>query len=383
MILSLVAILAVLTQAGADPAPAPAPAPLDSTPPLQASAPRISATLEPDSITIGDPFTLTLIVQTGDEDQVAFPVLPDTGAITALGPRREQVDQGGGRRLAVYRLAAWQTGSLRLPPAQVIITNAGVESSIPLPDVTVQVISVLPAEADPDTLAYRPVRDVLGANWSVAEKLTGGVVALALLIGLGLYLRRRNAAAHVIVAPPPRPPRERALESLQWLETSGLIESGEFKAFYSALAQILREFVAESYPPWSLDLTSAELLATVRAAEMDDREAEALRQLLNEADLVKFARRRTPRGRAAQALGATRRWVTDFVPPPVLQEAATVEELELELEPSAEGEAQDEVTEPPVSEEADQDGEVDPQPQLEVDGDDPSEEVRRQSTHDV
>ena len=277
--------------------------------------PEVQAVVEPDSLTIGDPFTLTLSVSGVSAGHVRFPQFPDTGIIIASGPPQEIGDQAGGPRLAVYELTAWRVGELLLPAAEIIIEQGGVERAIPLPGVSVRVTSVLPAEADPDTLALKPALGVLGGNWSTAEKLAGAGLALAVLLALSVYLRRRNAAAQVMPRPPAKPPRQRALEALEALAASGLIEVGEYRGFYSVLAMILRVFIAESYPAWGLDMTSSELLAVAMSDGMDEGAREALRRLLGEADLVKFARHRAPAERAIEALEVTRGWVIEFEPP--------------------------------------------------------------------
>ena len=278
---------------------------------------NVAVVVEPDSVTIGDRFTLTVSISGAGNAQVSFPTLPDTGGVTALGPPLVGLDEPGGAQDAIYQLAAWEVGELALPAADIVIVTDSSEIRVPLPETAINVLSVLPAESDPDTLALKPAWDVLGGNWSLAEKVSGGALALGLILALALYLRHRNAAAQIVVQPPPKPPLERALEALDRLAGAGLIEVGEYKAFYSALAQILREFVSESYHGLGLDLTSAELIAAARLEGVDDWSVEGLRQLLNEADLVKFARRSTPMGRAAQALEAARRWVKEFAPPVV------------------------------------------------------------------
>ena len=291
---------------------------------------NLSASVFPDTVTVGEPFALTVVVDGLDGARVEFPAMPDTGAVISRQPPTVQGDDPS-TRTAVYSMVAWRVGELRVPDGQVVLLRGGEEVEIPLPGAGVYVRSVLPADADPDTLAYQPGRGALGPNWSLAEKLGGGALALALIFAVAIYLRKRSRAAQVIAAPPPRPPRERALEALDRLAQSGLIESGEFKAFYSKLGQILREFIALEHPAWGVDLTSSELLAAARGDDFDHIQLEGLRQLLNEADLVKFARRRTPRGRAGQDLEATRRWITAFrrppppPPPPVVEEEVAAE----------------------------------------------------------
>jgi hypothetical protein len=273
---------------------------------------ELRAALLPDSARIGEVVTLTLSVSRVPESaEVVFPELPDTGAVTALGPPSLLNDGEPGSRSALYELAAWDVGDLTLPGAVVRVVTGTSELRLPLPDLVVHVESVLPAGADPETLAWRPAADVMGGNWSLQEKLAGAALALALVLAAVLYLRRRGSFAPVPV-PPGRPPRERAAAAFDWLEESGLAEAGELKAFYSALSQIVREFLVATDEAWGLDLTTPEVAAAVGDGGVDASRASALRELLADADLVKFSGRRPRVEEAYEALQAARRWVEEF-----------------------------------------------------------------------
>lgn len=300
----------------------------------------VTAAVAPDSVRIGERFTLRVSVS-GVEDgaEVRFPALPDTGVVTALGPPLVLADRSDGGRSAQYELAAWSVGDLKLPRGDIQIVSGGAERRVRLPDVGVRVISVLPEASDADTLEWRPPADVVGPNWSLGEKLAAAAAALALALAAVLYVRRRAASRPVPVLPAP-PPRERALEALDLLEQSGLIEVGEFKGFYSALSQVVREFLADSEPAWGLDLTTVEIVAKMEG-EVDEPDLAGLSRLLGEADMVKFARRRPSADRARRALEACRAWVADFErkiveEAPVDEESASMEaQVDEELEPES------------------------------------------------
>ncbi len=297
---------------------------------------RVQVAVSHDSVRIGEPLTLTVTVSglVGAVD-VAFPALPDSGAITALGPRAQTAD--GGRRSARYELAAWAIGDLVLPAADVRVVTDAAELRIPLPAVTLHVVSVLPAEAELDTLAWKPPADVLGPSWSTGEKLAALGLALALALATFLYVRRRGAVQPVPV-PLARSSRELALEELKRLEASGMIEAGELKGFFSALSHILREFLAGTDMNWSLDLTTLELMALVGLDGVPEAQMRSLGGLLDRADMVKFAAQRPSRAQAGRALDAARLWLTDFervLPEPEPQGPEVVgdeEALELEFE---------------------------------------------------
>ncbi|NIN71820.1 MAG: hypothetical protein GTO46_07795 [Gemmatimonadetes bacterium] len=297
---------------------------------------RVQAAVSHDSVRIGEPLTLTVTVSgLGGAAEVAFPLLADSGAITALGPPSVAVDHD--ERSARYELAAWEFGDLTLPQADVRVVTDAAELRIPLPGVALHVVSALPADADVDTLAWKPPADVLGPNWSTGEKLAALGLALAFALATFLYARRRGEVQPVPV-PPPRSARAVALEALERLEASGMIEAGELKGFFSTLSHILREFLAGTDRAWSLDLTTAELMALVGMDGVPETQVRSLGGLLDRADMVKFARQRPTRAQAGRALDAARHWLTSFervVPElePLEPEAESGEEaLELEFE---------------------------------------------------
>ncbi len=289
---------------------------------------RVAAQLTPDSARIGQRVTLTLTVsEVPAGAEVVFPELPDTGAVSALAPpARLTGAPAAGVWRARYELAAWSLGELQLPAAEVRVLADESEQRIPIPQLTLQVISVLPA-AGLDTLTWKPPAGVVGANWSLQEKLAGAALALALLSAAAAYLRRRSAARPVPV-PEARPPRERALAAIAALEENGMVEAGEFKAFYSALSQIVRTFLAEADPNWGLDLTTLELVSAVSRDGVKPAELAALSALLGGADMAKFARWRPNAADAKRALAEARRWLEQFervMPAPPTREVEGVE----------------------------------------------------------
>ena len=272
----------------------------------------VRAVIAPDSVRIGEVLTLTVSVSgVADNAEVSFPELPDTGVVTSLGPPLVLGDTEPGVRTARYRLVAWDIGELVLPAADVRIVTDVAELAVPFPEVSVQVASILPADADSDTLAWQPPADVVGGNWSMTEKLAATGLLLALLIGTFAFVRRSGVASPVPV-PARTPPRERALAALARLQESGLAEAGEFKGYHSALSQIVREFLADHDAPWGLDLTTPELVAAVGRERVEPGEVLVLGQLLVGADLVKFARSRPTLDEATGSMESTRRWIEAF-----------------------------------------------------------------------
>lgn len=104
------------------------------------------------------------------------------------------------------------------------------------------------------------------------------------------------------------------MKELAALENERLIEQKKFKEFYTRLSDALRSYMGAAYRVQALDLTSNELLRELdgRAEDEPQHRAESYRkavarltELLDEADLVKFARYmpEAARGRRALEIG--------------------------------------------------------------------------------
>lgn len=298
--------------------------------PVQSSvtgAIEIEAGLDRDSVRIGEPVVLTVSLgPVPATAEVLFPEFPDSGQVVALGPPRT-IPSEGETRTARYALVAWEVGELEVPSGNVGVKIDGTELTVPLPDLALRVVSVLPSEADVGDVAWKPPADVVGGNWSLAERIALAGLVAALLTGAILYLRRRGRTKPV-PQPEPVAPRDRALTGLDFLARCGLIEAGELKGFYSELSLIVRQFLAESDERWGLDLTTLQLMGSVAEDGIADPDVRTLEALLSEADLVKFARLRPDATEASVALEAARAWIEGFeriTPPAEAIEGVDVE----------------------------------------------------------
>jgi LPXTG-motif cell wall-anchored protein len=263
----------------------------------------------PQDITVGDVFQAAIRLELPSGAALSAPdtlVLPED--LEHAGRRSVRTDTVDGvRRVTlVYPLTAWRPGSFALPPVRLAVVSGDstVELLAALPDF--EVGSVLPA--DTAGIEPRPAKDVLGAN-RVWWPILLGLLLLALIAAaLWYWWKRRRRAEEAPAAPVAAvPPREAALARLEALEAAGLLERGEAKPYYEALAETLRRYVAAVYPELGVDLTTSELSTRARAGGVP--EALELVRILGAADLVKFARVRPPADAARQDLVAARGWI--------------------------------------------------------------------------
>jgi hypothetical protein len=114
--------------------------------------------------------------------------------------------------------------------------------------------------------------------------LAAGVIAY--FVARAIHRRKHGADGP---AEPPRPPEETALEAIQKLESSGLLEQGHTKEFYFELGIIFRRYLEQRYALSALDRTTSELYADFREMKMSGDFLSQVRPFFDNADLVKFA----------------------------------------------------------------------------------------------
>lgn len=123
-------------------------------------------------------------------------------------------------------------------------------------------------------------------GWIVLTVLivAGGVCAVL------IYTKRMNVP--FIPAKKPVPPYEMARQRLDTLQEQHLCERGQERQYYTELTDILREYIDKRFNINAMEMTSREILGQLNA-NPDTRPSERLmRQILEVADFVKFAKMR-------------------------------------------------------------------------------------------
>jgi hypothetical protein len=285
---------------------------------LQAIAPRTAQSpqsalpvqmgyrVSPDSVLIGQPFSLFIKVLAPKGVRFEFPLAPDTTTQNGVRPielRGEKVvSMLGDTAVALYRLVAWDIGTQPLRFPDVRVTFEGQERRLPLGGASVFVKSVLPA--DTSLRVPKPARPLIVLpviNWLLWLGLLAAVVAAVLL--WWAWRRYRNRPK------PPVDPYVRAQQEFARIEARRLLEDGQSAEYFAAMVDVVREYLAARIPGVRRSDTSSELLRAMKPR--DGVEAE-LPRLLEEADLVKFARG-VITGAEAREAGQALRSVVDHV----------------------------------------------------------------------
>ena len=300
--------------------PVPAPAPAAGTGPV-----TFSARADHAQVTVGDPIVVTfsvrhpegLTVATFDADHALGAV--ERLADTTLAPKR--LPDGTVEEARVVTFAAYKPGPGEIPAVKVVLRDAaGKETEAVSAPITFNVASVLKeGESQPaDLKGPIELKERLLWPWFALGALVLAVAAV--LLWRRLRRPRPAAPAPVVAAAPPRPEHEIAYEELQRLLASGLLERGEVKKFYIALAEIIRRYLGRRFEFDAFECTTWEILEVMRSARLSATTQTLLAEFLGLCDLVKFAKhlpgREETQGiveRAYHLVDETRR----AVPPPL------------------------------------------------------------------
>ena len=244
------------------------------------------------AVKIGEQLNYTLQIKADSTAQVLFPETPVFAPFELLAsfPVDTLKTQSHYLYTKKYALIQFDSGDYFLPQQQVMVDGfSKIAALIPIRVNTVEVDTLKQNLYD-----IKPLTTVEKDYAALISRILWGLAVGLLLLGmLYTYLfqkRKKELKAREL------PPFERAIEELKALENERLTKQEEFKAYYSRLTEVVRRYLEEEAKIDALESTSEELLSklTLRkdagSLDLDNNTLKSLRTVLQNADLVKFAK---------------------------------------------------------------------------------------------
>lgn len=187
-----------------------------------------------------------------------------------------------------YEVTGWDSAFVVIPPEQVVVNDSVMYFPAAL-------IEVATPKADPS----KPIRDI-NEEFTEVEKVEGimdflkknalwiVIILLVIIVAVILiYFSRKGKERKQLSL------REITLKEIDELEKSKSYEN-DLKEYYFDLSLIVRRFFSKHYGERMLDKTSSEIEELLAKKGLETSTIEVVRRILNQSDLVKFAKSEPP-----------------------------------------------------------------------------------------
>lgn len=264
----------------------------------------VTAKLDSVNLLMGKLTTLHMEVVQDKGEPGGFPMFKDAnpavGYVGVCGDsielrtsyKADTVDIGSGRIQINYQipLQSFDSGTYRLPEFVYVSESDSARSNA----LTLNVIPVNVTAEDP-IAGFAKAADPEGAQFfDFAPDWLADywwLILLALLIAAAIiWAVRRYKKEGIVLPKKPEPtPYEVAITGLRKLKEKKLWEQGMEKEYFTDLTDILRTYLDKRFGINAMEMTTREIMENLYNSDVKDKR-DYMRQILNVADFVKFAK---------------------------------------------------------------------------------------------
>ena len=146
------------------------------------------------------------------------------------------------------------------------------------------------------TMAYKPIVEPIAAPVQMKEVFPWILAVLLLALAVfGIWYWRKHRKTKVdadgnIVRGPVIPPYDKAVGDLENLRQQKLWQSGKVKEYFSSLTDIAREYIEGQFGVNAVEMTTDDILEEVKPLHFSRETFNKLKETMEVADLVKFAK---------------------------------------------------------------------------------------------
>ena len=252
------------------------------------NTPVVKAEIDTTNIRIGEQFEFKITVN--DTANVIIPKLEKLTGLEIIEDKK--IDTLKNQLIKKYILTSFDSGAYYIPQQQIFIRQR-----LHLTDSLL--IKVASVKVDTTKQKMFPIKAIQSEPYQFDDfkpYLWYALIAL-IIIGLMLYfiLRKKKEVEEEVVVPS-LPPFEEAIQKLHELDEKLLWQNFQIKEYYSELTEIVRGFIERELKVPALESTTDELIDILtdfndsKAISTTKETIKKLRDLLREADLVKFAK---------------------------------------------------------------------------------------------
>lgn len=256
----------------------------------------LKTTIDSTSIYIGDQTLIHLDLSQKLGEIVQLPYFSDTitNGILVLNTSKPDTVKLGNDRIQIkmdYLVTSFDEGLYYIPPFKAISgKDTALSNDLGLKVLTFNV-------EDTTDGAFFDIKPVYSAPWVFADYFflvlgifSGIWIILLILIALKKYRNRKAGILPVVPAEPLLPADVEALQALESLKQAKLWQTGYEKEYYTRITDTLRRYLERRFNINAMEMTSSEIMDTLRGSDEVKDVKNQLRNILETADFVKFAK---------------------------------------------------------------------------------------------
>jgi hypothetical protein len=289
--------------------------------------PKVEMKMDSTSMMIGDQMNMQLWVKHSPKTVVLLPKGVKLGDKIEVLNERDTMTKVSVNQVLTQKnmtITAFDSGVYMIPPIPIQTEINGIIDTIFSKAMQLTVVSPLLDS----TKNIAPIKDILPEDMSFKEDilpvLLGTFVVLILISVIYYYTKRKKekVVENVVEAVPKLPPHVIAYLKLKQLEEGELWQKGDFKIYHSEVSYTMREYLENRFNIPALESVTDEIMTTLNDFEIENKQVINLKNVLQTADLVKFAKLIPNETEHRQAMGFS----LEFV------EKTQEEEAELKVE---------------------------------------------------
>ncbi|MEQ8703895.1 MAG: hypothetical protein RIC19_08235 [Phaeodactylibacter sp.] len=257
--------------------------------------PGISVVLEQETALFGEAVSYQIVAIAKGEntiDAFDYRALENQENMEVLDAKRLDKTGEDGSTITTLdmKLIFWEEGRYTIPPVTLTYTEDGQRQQVQSNSASILIRTM---DIASDTARLMPIKGIIEEPMTLRDYAPYLVVLVALIIiGLLIYFFRQNRKAQSASPKPPRRTTLRALmmERLNALEAGQYWQKGDIKGYHSELTHQARFYLERRYGIRALESTTDTIVQHLQGHALSADQVQTLRQLLQTADLVKFAK---------------------------------------------------------------------------------------------
>ncbi|CAM1339115.1 hypothetical protein [Tenacibaculum aestuarii] len=254
-----------------------------------AQQPQVKAEIDTTSIRIGEQFQYKISVDA--TENVIIPKLEGLKGLEVIDTLK--IDTIENKLVQKYILTGFDSGAFYIPRQQIFVRNQAYLTDSLL-------VNVATVPIDTTKVKKFPIKGIKGEPYQFddfKQYIWWAVIALAiiaLLLYFFVFKKKKEQQEKIIV--PLLAPYEEAMQKLEELDKKLLWQNNQVKQYYSELTDIIRGYIERELHVPALESTTDELISVLKdfndtkSIETTKETIEKLKGLLQESDLVKFAK---------------------------------------------------------------------------------------------